>query len=67
MVKSFLKKNSFKGAVGIACYDELMQGHNMVKKLGGGIKCQMVKLEKDGCVNTSVEMDKAKNVLLSAD
>ena len=65
MIKKFLEENRPSGVVGVACFDELMQGMTLVRHLNTKSAIQMVLLSKDGCTLTEVDTESVKKVLLA--
>ncbi|MDY6958955.1 MAG: DUF116 domain-containing protein [Halobacteriota archaeon] len=65
MIKRYLGENEPSGVVGVACFDELMQGMTLVRNLNGKTAIQMVLLSKDGCTLTEVDTERVKKVLLA--
>ncbi|MBL7055113.1 DUF116 domain-containing protein [Candidatus Woesearchaeota archaeon] len=60
LVKKIIKKNNFKGVLGVACIPELEQALDLIKKTN--IIAISVPLSKDGCVDTDVDWKKVKEL-----
>lgn len=60
-VPQILKKNGYKGAIGIACSHELKMGGGHLQQLG--ISGQAVPLTKNGCANTWFNMETLKRIM----
>ncbi len=60
MVERLIEKNNFKAVIGVACNKELDLAFRMLKDKN--IISLAVRLSKDGCVATSVNWDKVKEV-----
>ena len=61
MIARIIKANGIKGVVGVACNFELAEGMEMMATTK--IWSQGVTLDKDGCVNTAVDIEKIKRML----
>ncbi|MDY6966587.1 MAG: DUF116 domain-containing protein [Halobacteriota archaeon] len=63
IIKRYLEHHNPKGIVGVACYEELMQGMSIVSRLSAKSAVQMVLLSKTGCTLTEVDIDQVKKIL----
>ncbi len=63
VISSLVKKYKPKGVIGVACKKELELGLKLMKKFK--IPAKGLQLEKDGCVNTDVDLKKLKQILKS--
>ena len=63
IIKKFLEEHSPEGIVAVACYDEIVQGLDMLRRITPQTSTQVVKLSKTGCSNTEVDVEKVKKIL----
>lgn len=62
LVEKILRKVKPKAVVGVACYKECVLGHVVLLKMG--IIGQAIPLLRNGCVDTLVDVNKVKRVLV---
>lgn len=60
LVKNIIKRNNFKGILGVACVPELEQALGFVKKTK--IIAVAVPLLRDGCVDTDVDWERIREL-----
>ncbi|MDY6865705.1 MAG: DUF116 domain-containing protein [Halobacteriota archaeon] len=63
ILKKYLDAKTPEGIVYVACYEELVSGLNLIRSKRPEIPVLVKALSKTGCSNTSVDVDKVKNVL----
>ena len=63
IIKKYLEHNNPLAIVGVACYEELMQGIGLVRRFSANSAVQMVLLSKTGCTLTEVDVDQVKKIL----
>lgn len=60
-VPRILKRNSYEGAVGVACSEEIRLAGDYLRKVG--LPAQAIPLIKNGCANTAFNIEKLREIL----
>lgn len=63
ILKKYLDAKTPEGIVYVSCYEELVSGLNLIRLRMPQIPVLVTALSKTGCSNTSVDVDKVKDIL----
>jgi len=61
MAKKLLKEKNYRAVIAVACYSELVEGFEAAHVFD--VPVQGIPLEREGCVNTKVDLDKVEEKL----
>ncbi|MDY6931191.1 MAG: DUF116 domain-containing protein [Halobacteriota archaeon] len=63
ILKKYIDTRTPEGIVYVACYEELVSGLNLIRSKRPEIPVLVATLSKTGCSNTTVDVEKVKNIL----